>query len=672
MDGRTRNNLIRSCYQDFVKYRLNSALDILVTIVHYCENSEVKTQAESLRENYRCMISFLSQGAKPDNKAFEVQKDAVRQGLQIMEVSNRDIRISANEDTYSRKYNELLKKYGSIEDSIIKKWNLLPSPDERIQVQDEIFYLLWTDGLWTSSQMAKWYDFLTLQPETVTRHLLGGVFLSLWEFFDAEKITLLKEMSDSASKHIAITASTYLILILDKYKDYPTLKEEESYMKNLRKYVYDVQKGIMLMHWTKEVSLKEEEELAKLNENDNFSDIEKYVTSKMEFTRFMMSKNLDINLSSRAALYPSCKFLREISHWFLPFDKSIPFIHEVIVDEKGNTNKTIDLLADNIIDCDTDKYALFQILGNSKNRTNLLGQLNEELLTGISSIDNVNPYAIIRNLYRFFVHSPQRAEFLNLFASKIGLGKNQDLMSLLDNNQKFELCKIYKETGENENALAILNEIMNLSGADMEILTLTAECEMAEANFKNALYHLKQAELLDDEDVQIKTKMIKCLQELNMTDEIISQLKRLIEMYPEEVSYYHELIDVLLQEKKYNEVHEVLFLLDYRKPDDTEVIKKIVLSSLRLKDYSTATRYNSKLAGCESLLTQGHIHFLQDNWKEALDSYKDYIRAMKESGKYLDEITIEMFSGFSVLRELGKDEKEIQIMQDILLATSFS
>lgn len=669
MDAKIRNNLVSSCYENFQQFRITLALDVLVPIVHYCSNPEIKSKAESLKENYRCMTAFLAQGVNPDQKAFELQKEVVTQGLRTLEAANRDIRLSAAEDTYAQKFAQLQRKYGNPEEAIISKWNFLPSPDERIEVQDDLFNLLWTEGIWTSAQMSRWYDFISLQPVIVARHLLGAVFLSAWEFHDTEKIALLMAMTDSSIQDIAVTAATYTILLLDKYKNYPFACEGNAQMKNFRKYVFGVQRGIMLIHWTREATKNEEDEMARVAMMKDDVEMEEFVKAKMDFVRFMMRNDLDVNLSSRPHLYPSCKFLREPSHWFLPFDKTIPFIHDFIVDSKGNVNKKLELLADNIVDCDTDKYAVFELMSKSKSASSMASSIDEEILDGVKARNDVHPYSVIRNLYRFFSFSAFKDELSSPFESLNGMWDNEAVRNLLTADQKLQISRIFKETGQTATARGTLKEIMQETGADADTLVLSADCEMQEGNDRNALFYLRQAELLDDDDMGIKTRMQQCLSRLGMDEELVILLRRMIELSPDDRTLYSALTEVFMRREMYREAMEVYFLLDYKYPEDTDVVGSIVTCALHLGEYSVASRYNNKLTGCASMLTRGHIHFLQDNWKEAIQAYKDYVMALHDNGKYYDEITKAIMEGLELVRQLGKEEREVQIMQDVILST---
>ena len=86
---------------------------------------------------------------------------------------------------------------------------------------------------------------------------------------------------------------------------------------------------------------KEQEELAGFSMSMSQEEMEKLMNKKMANLRFMIEKGLDINLGNRTELWYKCDFLREnISHWWLPFEKSSPVIEEMLLDKTDiSTNR---------------------------------------------------------------------------------------------------------------------------------------------------------------------------------------------------------------------------------------------------------------------------------------------------------------------------------------------
>lgn len=678
MDAKTRDNLVQSCMNDFVQYRLSSALETLSTIVHYCINQELKTKAESLAENYKYMISFLSQG-NVDAKAAEIQDNIMLQGLEVLQMANRDIRLSALEDTYAKTHRQLIETYGDPKSSLLNNWNALLSPDEQHKAQSHLFYFLWTSGHWTSRDTTLWYDFLSRQTEFVVRHLLGGIFLSIWEYPDAEKLTLLKEISSSADSNIQCTAAVYLLLLAQKYRNYPLLLQIAGINpldKMLSKYIYRMEYAILLIHWTLLMNKEEEDEIGKFSDCVSEDMVKQFMEKKVKFYRKMLSHNLDANLSSRVYLYKTTQFTKEISNWFLPFDKDSNFVQNIITDDKGKQDTRLLALINNNLDCDLDKYALLSMLQNKKNMDIALSQIEGAEVVSEKAESRVMPYDIVRILYRFFEHSMLKDELQSPFAWSVLLWDNPQMQDSFGTNECIEVCKVLLHIKRTSAALRILNKLMDSYGADTETLILAADCEMTGGNFRKALVYLKQAELLEEDNVMLLGKIQQCYRELGMFDDQIQCLRRMEELCPDDINNSILLVEALNTEGRYKEELEVLFKIDYKKPDNPEVMKALTHCALHAQEYTIAAKYNNRLLQLGDypqpqglMLTSGHIHFLQGMWKEALLDYKQMVKHLKAANKYMDEMVSYFDSNSTILHENGLSIKDIHLMRDMIFST---
>lgn len=677
MDAKTRDNLVQSCMNDFVQYQLSSALETLSTIVHYCVDQELKTKAESLAENYKYMISFLSQG-NVDAKAAEIQDNIMQQGLDVLQMASRDIRIAALEDTYAKTHRLLIETYGDPKSVLLNKWNTLLSPEEQHSAQSHLFYYLWTSARWTSRDTSFWFDFLSRQTPFVVRHLLGGIFLSTWEYSDAEKLTLFKEMSSSADSNIQCTASVYLLLLAHKFRNYPLLIQTASINlsdKMLSKYVYRLEYAILLIHWTLQMNKEEEDEIGKFSDCVNEDMVQKFMEKKVKYYRKMLSRNLDANLNSRVYLYKTTQFTREISNWFLPFDKNSNFVQNIITDEKGKQDTRLLALINNNLDCDLDKYALLSMLQNKKNMDFALSQIEGAEFVPDNAECRITPYDIVRMLYRFFEHSQIKDELQSPFTWSVLLWDNPQMQDAFGANECIEVCKVLLNIKRSSTALRILNKYMDSYGADTEILNLAADCEITCGDFRNALAHLKQAELLEEDNVMLLRKMQHCYHKLEMFNDQIQCLRRIEELCPDDLSCSIDLANTLNSEGRYKESLEVLFKVDYKKPDVPDVLKDIIYCALHVQEYSVAAKYNDRLKQLDGypnpqdiMLMSGHIHFLQGMWKDALLDYKRMMAYLKAANKYMDEMLVYFDKNSAILFENGLSIKDVHLMRDMIFS----
>ena len=195
IDAKTLRLITQNGLQAFAKGRILDGIAALRTLLPYCTTETVVcAEAESLGKNYHYMLSFLRHGGD-DQKRSEVQVKIQRQGVTLLEQANRAIRLSVGDDHYSKALARLKDIYGAeegIRERVLAAFQSSPFTGELEGLrQDDLFDLLWTSPIWSAQDTAGWYDFLLRHRDMVQQHLLGALFLSAWEYYDAEKIQLL-------------------------------------------------------------------------------------------------------------------------------------------------------------------------------------------------------------------------------------------------------------------------------------------------------------------------------------------------------------------------------------------------------------------------------------------------------------------------------------------------
>ena len=321
MDNVTLNNITASCRKDLSALFIGSGLNQLNIIARYCSDSQIISQVEELTENYHCMLSFLANGGKDEERTL-TQEKICKKALEILRVAHRDIRLQEEHTWYAKAFHELTNQYGlEPEEELLKRWGANPLPDEQLLIEDQIFSLIWTSPQWSQKDTAHWYEFISRQTDLVKMHFIGAVILSLWEYLDEEKLSLLFLYTDTESQRLNALTITALILLAEKYQKelqlYPELaKRYQSSI--ISKNVTVVMKEKLLMLQTLIAIKKEQEDMAGFSLNLSKEEMEKLMNKKMANIGHMVNKGLDINLGNRSELWYKCSFLREnISHWWI-------------------------------------------------------------------------------------------------------------------------------------------------------------------------------------------------------------------------------------------------------------------------------------------------------------------------------------------------------------------
>ncbi len=686
MDNVTLNNITASCKKDLSALFIGSGLNQLNIIARYCSDSQIISQVEEITENYHCMLAFLANGGKDEERTL-TQERICKKALEILRVAHRDIRLQEEHTRYAEAFHELTNQYGlEPEEELLKRWRANPLPDEQLLIEDQIFSLIWTSPQWSQKDTAHWYEFISRQTDLVKMHFIGAVILSLWEYLDEEKLSLLFLYTDTESQRLNALTITALILLAEKYQKelqlYPELaKRYQSSI--ISKNVTVVMKEKLLMLQTLIAIKKEQEDMAGFSLNLPKEEMEKLMNKKMANIGHMVNKGLDINLGNRSELWYKCSFLREnISHWWIPFEKSSPVIEELLIGKDGKFNKQAYQILDLPTECDIDRYAMFSFMARTEYKSTFIEQMAQSLnMTGLLGDENVVPYVnhmktTMQNLYRIFVHSPIRNEIENPFSWPQNFWENTLLTEHLTEDNIMELCTEMMEAQILDQPVAWLNKIAETSGTSLAMLKLKSNCLFRNQKYAEAIDPLTQMLFFQEEDEWALIVLQKCYEKLGKKDKQLEAALRLVEISPENVNYLTTAAIALIETEKYEEALKHLFHLDYMQTDNIVFKTCIETCALHLKKFDIAMRYNQAvLAHTEykdryiEYMTAGHLQFAQGNWKEALASYKEYKAQAEELNKKENRKINpekEFLTSSKILKELGITPSDIRLMHDMI------
>ena len=686
MDNTTLNNITTSCRKELSALFIGTGLDQLRIIARYCSDSQIISQVEELKENYHYMLMFLAGGGKDEERTL-TQEKICKKAQEILRVAHRDIRLQEEHTKYSKAFHQLKSLYGvEPEEELLRIWGANPLPDEQLHIQDHIFNLIWTSPLWNQKHTAQWYEFISRQTEFAKIHFIGAVILSLWEYLDEEKLSLLFLFTDTESQKLNALTISALVLLAEKYQKelelYPQL--QKCYQNsNVSKYIPKVMKEKLLMLQTLIALKKEQEELAGFSMSMSQQEMEKLMNKKMTNLRFMIEKGLDINLGNRTELWYKCDFLREnISHWWLPFEKSSPVIEEMLLDKDGHFNKQAYQLLDLPSECDIDRYAMFSFLAKSQYKNTLIEQLAQSLdMSGLIGEENLVPYVnhlktTIQNLYRIFAHSPIRNEVDNPFSWPQNFWENHIFEEHFTEENVLELCSEMLEAQVLDQPVAWLDKQAETTGTSLTMLKIKSNCLFRNQKYAEAIEPLTQMLFFQEEDEWALIVLQKCYEKLGKKDKQLEAALRLIEINPENVNYLTTAAIVLIETEKYEEALKYLFKLDYMQADNIVFKTCIETCALHLRKFDLALRYNQTILEYTDYkdryieyLTAGHVHFAMGNWKEALASYKEYKAQAEElnrtENRKLDPDK-EFVISSKILKELGISPSDIRLMHDMI------
>ena len=686
MDNTTLNNITASCQKDLSALFISSGLEQLKIIARYCSDSQIISQVEEITENYHCMLTFLSDGGKDEERTL-TQERISKKAQEILRIAHRDIRLQDQQGKYSLAFHELQNLYGiEPEEALLMKWGENPLPDEQLLIQDHIFSLIWTSPLWNQKQTAHWYEFISRQTDFAKIHFLGAVILSLWEYLDEEKLSLLFLFTDTESEKLNALTITALLLLAEKYQKeitlYPNLTARYQ-NSNISKFIPVVMKEKLLMLQTLIALKKEQDDMANFSMNMSQEEMKKLMDKKMDNLRFMIAKGLDVNLGNRTELWYRCDFLRQnISHWWIPFEKSSPVIEELLIDKDGNFNKQAYQLLDLPSECDIDRYAMFSFMARTQYKNTFIEQMAESLSSsGLFGEEEIVPYVnhlktTMQNLYRIFVHSPLRNEVSSPFSWPQNFWNNSLFKEHFTEKDALDLCSEMLEADITDQPIAWLDELAKTSGTSLQMLKLKSNCLFKQKKYAEAIEPLTQMLFFEEDNEWALIVLQRCYEKLGRKDKQLEATLKLLEIKPENTNYLTVAATVLIEMEQYQEALKYLFKLDYLDTDNIVFKTCIETCALHLRKFDLAKRYNQSILEHTDYedryieyLTAGHVHFVMGNWKEALASYRRYKAEAEEQNKTA-EIKVdpekEFLTSSKILRELGISPSDIRLMLDMI------
>ena len=704
LDLKTLRLITQNGLLNFSAGHILDGIAALRTLLPYCASETiVACEAESLEKNYHYMLSFLRKGGD-DQQRNDVQAKIQRQGAALLEQTSRAIRIQIGSDRYGKAWAYLKENFGpDIQKNVLEAFKSAPFKGEpEGERQDDLFDLLWTSPLWTPQDTAFWYDFFLGQRDMIQQHLAGALFLSAWEYHDAEKMQLLALLADSECRRTRISAVSYLLLLRLRHNEQAALLPPlpaSLLTKKGRKLIAKVQYEMLLMLVSEKDMKQELEEIGQLSHDIvtgkqtlDLSNFRTLLETRGQHLRNRLKRGLDPNLSKTALLH-NCKYLNRIAHWFLPFDKTHPLFQSVMIDENGNEKQNLSTLVDLILDCDTDKIATLYLVANDKDFSKAVQQFDNQELPDLENavIPEYTFRFIMQDLYRFFGHSPLHGQLANPFREELTLLELPELTGLFTAADCISCCNLLYELERDKQVLSIVNNLIGREGASVPALMLKGQVLMHLKRHAEAQGQLRSAEILQPDNTDILQLLTECYAAQHRFEEELEYLQRLAELLPDDPSFRRLIPMTMIKAGRKEEALQLLFKLDYETTeDDPTIIAAIADTALDLGKLDIAERYTLKemkdppqpsLKGRESspfkgelervssLLRMGHIRLLQNDWKSSIQHYEQFVNAFcKEAGKDIKAALALLDSQWSMVNGQWSMNKDLLLIRDILQA----
>lgn len=400
------------------------------------------------------------------------------------------------------------------------------------------------------------------------------------------------------------------------------------------------------------------------------------------YLRNRLQRGLDINLSKIALLH-HCRYLRRVSHWFLPFDKTHPLFQSVMIDEKGNEKQHLSTLVDLIMDCDVDKLAMLYLVSNDKDFSKAVQRLDEQELPDLENavIPEYTIRFIMQDLYRFFMHSPLHSQLVNPFRKAETLLDFPEIATLFLADDCVKCCDLLFELGRDKQVLAILDDLINREGASAMALLLKGKALRQQKRLAEAISCVRNAEMLEPDNPDLIRFLIECYVMQNRFEEELEYLQRLAELEPENNHLPRLIATAMDKAGRKEEALQLFFKLDYELAEDDEdhkiLVSSIADTALAIDKLDIAERYTEKELELfdgkrwEAHLRMGHIKLLENDLKGCLDHYEQFVNNFGEQLVPEKKVALAKFAeSWEMLISKGIKRQDLLLIYDILLGDS--
>ena len=730
MDSKSFELLYHDAEQALLQDHLQEALSCIQGILSDCESPEMNREAESLRQDYGMMLTFMAQGGVDPQRAV-VHRSLTNRAFALLDRGARLYRLRHIKDLYAdiaaRHHGTEAEPYEMLaaradllrEKRAETRSHSLTDEEESLlyATYDKLFEHVWTAPLFHPSDAEELESFIERQEPAGQALLISSVTLAVLQYFDPQKYRILLHFCKSETNEVrarALTAAVWAYMrFTTRFAQYPDLKDGLSLLsqdERLKEELALLQRQLLLSleaakaekklqneifpdllknrnYQRNKIGLEQmEEDLAKALRGEPNAEWEqmqgnRHLADNMKKIIAMGQEGIDINLGTFSGL-KGFSFFQSLPHWFAPFNSARPEIRAVL--PEGLAGHPIGMLMDAGNFCDSDKYSLCLMLSQipASQREMMVAQIgaqmggNEEHLKEAAkgSTDITSVYRnYLQDLYRFYKLHPRKAQFDDPFRHDL-LFTRYPILEQMTKSPGYlrEMASFLIRRECYQDAIGYIEEVLKKEPADAEMLEKMAFCHQQLDLPDKAIYYYQQADLLNPDNEWILKQMYICYSAMGRYEQELGCLKSLEAMNPGDARLISETGLCLMQLKRYEEAAQRFYELEYKGERVIPSWRAIAWCNFKMKRLEQADRYYKKIlqqdkVTWEDWLNAGHTAWCRGNTAEAIGLYQHYVQAYCSKKK--DEARPPLAPFDEDREELlaqGIDGLDISLMRDIL------
>lgn len=738
MDKNSFELLRKDALKELTNSHLQDALTCIRGILFPTNNPELNYEWESIQKDYEMMLGFMQQGGNDTQRA-AIFRNLLNRSFSLLDMGVRSFRLQNEKDLYTdtlRRVHEKEESFGLLAEKTLglqEKLTEVCNPNtfkdkEAIIAEgrnilyglyDSIFEHIWTAPMLKSDTAEEWKAFMDKLDEDTLPMFVSALMLSLQSYFDPQKFKLLLHICRTEHIKVRARALTAIVWIYIQYEyrfdHLPDLCEGIALLSSephIHSELVLLQKQLLLSLETDKAKKKLQDEILpdimkKHNYQRNKMGLEnmeeelskalsgepnagwehlrgdKKLADNMKEIIEMGKEGVDINIGTFSAL-KGFPFFRNISHWFVPFDKNRPEVKDILPD--GITTNPVRMIMEAGNFCDSDKYSLCIMLRQimPSQRETIMTQIGsqmdgqEELVKGTEDKSH-QMETVYRNylhdLYRFYKLYPQKSQFEDPFKADLLYTRHTRLGNLFKSTDYLtDMASFLIKRECYQDAVAYIEEVLKEKTATADMLQKLAFCHQRLDNPGKAVYYYQQADLLDPDNEWILKQMYLCYSASGKYELELSCLKRLETINPEDTRLIAETGLCLMQLQRYEEAANRFYELEYKEARVLSSWRAIAWCNFKMNKLEQAYKYYQKVlnhekASWEDHLNAGHTAWCMNNIPTAVEHYRTYVRLYMSKAQPQKKLS--PLSPFDEdrkeLTEHGIPPLDITLMRDIIL-----
>jgi len=666
--------------------RLKDALGQLEPMIEESGLGEWKRSKEDIDTTYKYMLKYTMDGVQDPERQRVYNKLVTR----VYELSDKVKEFLMTRDSADYIYvqkrifrDEVVSASSNDAESVQLTQGL--SQDSLYEYEKQLNY--WFKYFWLSDEyteehkgkVQKIFDSSEFSVEEKAV-IISSVNLSLWRYFDSNKLDLLfrffeleeEQLKQRALIGILLSFFQYderlvyypdirnRFLVLDEDPGFKILVEEVVIQlirsKDTEKLTKRMQEEILPEMIKLTPQLQKKLDLDKLLKEslgedrnpdwENILEDTPELKGKMEELTELQMEGSDVFMSSFSML-KNFPFFSSIANWFYPYSQYHPAVMELTSNQgKDWFTKFLEAVEDSTFLCNSDKFSFcFGIQSMPDDMKHFLSDglkaeadqmeeilKDEELINPIKkSRKIIRQY--IQDLYRFFKIHSERKAFLDIFSKPLDFHNKSFFKDLFvgDRDILYSIAGFYFEKKYFKEAAEVYGILEKDGDVSAEVLQKTGYAYQKLEEYDLALKYYLKADIILPENVWNLKKIGLIYRYLKKPDKALPYYHQAEYQDPESLNIEISIAHCLLDLQKYEEALKSYFKVEYLAPNNHKVWRPIAWCSFVLGKFDQSKKYYNKLLERSNnpfdLMNLGHVEWCLGNRKTALEHYRKSIVA---------------------------------------------